>query len=414
MATQVKRIEQEFLLTAAMREQASVIMSVGGGEWPVTISSVQKDGIRVMHSAPLSILRRGSLCDFHYNVRGQTIAFKAELREPGERSLFLSWPESLYKNLSRRYARLPPPSDLSASFSFAGERYDLDFPASKAYSALKEPVASDSFNPADIKGLVTEFEHKALEIGSERSIVLFKDKKPEGPVETLASDTGRAFFLPVAISGIPRNDPFVERSILTRDDFIMWFEESGLDHDYAEDETVRVERGLRSQGILSQLLVPILFQDYTVGYANIVNRQAGKPPFDLKSVETFMAFARVFAWSLHVHGYFKDAPRLDSDYKLQVVDVSAGGLLFACRDERLRNALKDGMEVSVRIKAKMRTVDASGIVRRHYAGLGDSFFGIQFSIMAPEDFRFLFEYLYGRPFQDEDSDSVEGIRITHP
>ena len=47
-------------------------------------------------------------------------------------------------------------------------------------------------------------------------------------------------------------------------------------------------------------------------------------------------------------------------------------------------------------------------------GTGEGYFGIEFSMMAPEDFRFLFEYLYGRPFTDLDSDSVEGIRVINP
>jgi len=103
-----------------------------------------------------------------------------------------------------------------------------------------------------------------------------------------------------------------------------------------------------------------------------------------------------------------------SEFSLQVIDVSAGGLLFACKDPRLKQALKEDLDVSLRLKARKRSLDATGTIRRHFAGTGDAFFGIEFSMMAPEDFRFLFEYLYGRPFTDEDSDSVEGVRLQNP
>jgi c-di-GMP-binding flagellar brake protein YcgR len=112
-----------------------------------------------------------------------------------------------------------------------------------------------------------------------------------------------------------------------------------------------------------------------------------------------------------VHGYFKDAPRLDETYGTQVVDVSAGGLLFLCQDSKLIQALKAGSPVSVRLQSKRRVINASGIIRRHYVGANEGYFGIEFSAMEPEDFRFLFEYLYGRPFTDGDAETVEGIRI---
>ena len=412
MATLVKNIEREFLLTTAMRERAAIVMAAGSGEWNVRIKAVSATTLTLVHEAPLSVLRKGLSCDFHYSVRGQTIAFKAPVLEPGERVLVVAMPDKVYKNLSRRFARLPPPGDLTASFSFSGERYDLDFPTTSAFRPATEPVPSPDFDPADLRELMAEFERKALSIASDRGIVMFKDRAPESVVERVTAATGRTFYLPTALSGIPRSDPFLERTILTRDDFLSWFSDSGKDPAYAEDELVRIERQRRTDGVLSELLVPILFQDYAIGCASIVNRQVGKPPFDLGCVETFNAFARVFAWSLKIHGYFKDAPRLSESYRTQVMDVSAGGLMFACRDARLIQLLKDGTAVGVRMAARKRAIDAQGVIRRHHAGGTEGFFGIEFTTMAPEDFRFLFEYLYARPFTDEDAGSIEGLRIT--
>ncbi|MFH2113299.1 MAG: PilZ domain-containing protein [Spirochaetota bacterium] len=414
MASLVKNIEKEFLLNTAKREGASITMNSGGGEWTVRIVDVSTRGVTFAHEIPLRLLRKGVSYDFHYDVRGQTIAFKTPILEPGERRFMVAIPDKMYKNLSRRYTRLPPPGDLAASFSFAGERYDLDFPSSTAFNPDVEPQASADFDPADLKGLMLEFERKALAIGSERGIIMFKDRDPASPEERLSAQTGRCFYLPTIMSGIPRSDPFAERSILTRDDFIGWFVETGLEQGYAEDEVTRFERSKRSAGILSELLVPILFQDYTIGCATIINKQPGKPAFDLRAVETFMSFARVFAWSLKLHGYFKDSPKLADDFLPQVVDVSAGGLLFACQDPKLIQALKENLPVTVLLASKHRNIDAAGVIRRHYIGGQEGFFGIEFTVMAPEDFRFLFEYLYGKPFTDEESDSVEGVRLQTP
>ncbi len=414
MAILVKSIEREFLLNTAMRERAALIMVAGGGEWNVLISKVDRASLTISHAAPLALLHKGKTLDFRYNVRGQTIAFKARILEPGDKTVLISMPEALYKNLSRRFARLAPPGDLAVSFSFSGERYDLDFPQSQAYHAPGGDYLAPGFDPADLRSMMADFEQKASSIANERGVVMYKNKKPEGPIEMLAAATGRAFYLPNAMSGLPLTDPFSDRTILTKEDFMDYFMENGIEKEYALDEVVRVERSRRNLGILSELLVPILFQDYAIGYVSLVNKQAGMPPFDLRIVETFTAFARALSWSLKLHGYFKDAPTLDDQYKTEVLDVSAGGLLFACRDQRLISALKENLPVSVRIQARRRGVEASGTIRRHFAGGAEGCFGIEFTLMEPEDFRFLFEYLYGRPFTDEDADSIEGVRILRP
>jgi len=414
MAIPVKNIEREFLLHTALREKAQVLCITEDGEWMVRMASIQTGLISFSHDIPLRLLHKGASCEFRYTIRDQTIAFQATILEPGEKRFGVSLPEKLYKNLSRKFVRLAPPKDLTASFTFAGERYDLNFPPSAMFVPTSEPEPSADFDSRDLRGLMGEFEGKALEIASERGIVMFKDRSPESVAERLVASSGRCFYLPTATSGIPKSDPFAARTILTRDDFIAYFVESGLDHDFAEDEVVRLERSRRTEGILSELIVPIIFQDYAIGYAAIINKQAGKPPMDLAAVERFIAFSRVFSWSLKLHGYFKDAPRLDERYQTQVVDVSVGGLLFACDDQRLIQALREGTQVGVRLEARRRGIEASGVIRRHHASAGEAFFGIEFNVMAPEDFRFLFEYLYGRPFTDEESSSVEGIRIQSP
>ena len=207
MAILVKNIEREFLLTAAMREKAAIVMVTGGGEWTVRISAVDRDRLTFSHAVPLALLQKGKILDFRYNVRGQTIAFKAQILEPGEKAIVTSIPGALYKNLLRRFARMSPPPDFGVSFSFSGERYDLDFPQSHAYVAPDGDYLDPSFDPADLRALMAEFERKAERVALERGIIMYKDRKPEGAIESLAAATGRAFFLPSSMAGIPISDP---------------------------------------------------------------------------------------------------------------------------------------------------------------------------------------------------------------
>lgn len=409
MAIPVKRVEREFLLRAASDENQEILLSAGGGEWTVKIAEVRDKFVLFRHSAPLRLFPKGAILDFTFLVRGQTVAFRARVKEADDKVLTTEMPETVWKNLSRRYPRMSPPSELGVSFSFKGERYDLAFPASTAFDPVEEPQANPEFEPKDIRKLMQGFYRKAAKIASDRAVVMFKSRGPEGIDEELLTRHGRIYYLPTAIGGIPAVDPYSSHRILTRDDFLALFEERGVEPGYWEDELSRFERAKRADGILSELKIPILFQEYVVGYVHILNRQPGKAPFDLGVLDTFAQFAKVLAWSLKINGYFRNAPRRGAGIPADTIDLSAGGILFGSSDESLQRALLEGSEIVVSLSNGKRTLSAGGVVRRRFLDDRGAFYGIAFTHIAPEDFRYLFEYLYGRTFTDEDATSIEGL-----
>ncbi len=409
MAIPVKRVEREFLLRAACDEKQEVFMSAGGSEWKVRLSEVKDKSITFRHKAPLDLFRKGTVLDFTFLVRGQTVAFRSHVKEAGEHIVTTEMPETVWKNLSRRYPRLAPPPELSVSFSFKGERYTLAFPSSNAFDPVEEPEPNPDFDPKDIKRLMQEFYRKVAKIASDRAVVMFKKRGPEGVEEELLTRNGRIYYLPTAIGGVPAVDPYSSRRILTRDDFLELFGERGVEPGYREDELSRFERAKRSDGILSELKIPILFQEYVVGYVHILNRQPGKAPFDLVVLDTFAQFTKVLAYSLKINGYFRNAPRRKSGIPAETIDLSAGGILFGSAEESLQKALLEGSEIVVALSTGKRVLSAGGVVRRRFLDDRGAFYGIAFTHIAPEDFRYLFEYLYGRPFTDDDATSIEGL-----
>ena len=146
-----------------------------------------------------------------------------------------------------------------------------------------------------------------------------------------------------------------------------------------------------------------------IGYVYLVNNLPGKPPFDLPVLETFHQFAKVLAYSLKVNGYFQNSPKKVQDFSADVIDISAGGLLFSNSSRDLSTSLLPGSDLGLAIKAKGRTIKAYAKVKRIYRDSTHSYFGVEYTELAPEDFRFLFECLYGRGFTDEDAVGIEGI-----
>ncbi len=173
MATTLKRIEKEFILNAVMEEKIHLLLIAGAGVWPVLITSFDDDGIVLSHTMPLRLLRRSERYELRFVYREQPMAFRSKILEVKETSLTIEMPDIVYKNLGRRYSRRTPPQQMTVSFSFKGDRYDLAFPVTREFDPVVEPEPSSTFDPADIRALVRDFDTRAGEYASERSVRMF-------------------------------------------------------------------------------------------------------------------------------------------------------------------------------------------------------------------------------------------------
>jgi hypothetical protein len=409
MATNLKRIEKEFILGSARDDKIPFLLLAGSGEWPCLISSIESDSILLSHAMPMRLLRRGQVYELRFSYREQPMAFRAKALEVKESSIMLELPEAVYKNLDRRYSRRAPPAEVSVTLSFKGDRYELSFPTTREFETVSEPERNSAFDPKDIKALIGEFNERAAEHASERAIRMFKEKKPESLEERLIVRTGKVYYLPSSAGGLPSVDPFVKDRIVTREVFADFLRDEEVREDLVDDEVQRFERNKKNAGILSELMIPLLFQEYVIGYVYLVNTLPGRPPFDLPVLETFYQFAKVLAYSLQVNGYFRGAPKKKQDFSADVIDISAGGLLFSSASRDLTGSLLPGSEIEIAIMARERVIKAPGLVKRVYRDLSRSYFGIEYAGLEPEDFRFLFECLYGRAFTDEDASGIEGL-----
>jgi hypothetical protein len=409
MATNLKRIEKEFILGSARDDKLPFLLIAGTGDWPCYISAIAPEGLTFTHAMPLRLLKRSQVYEFRFVYREQPMAFRARVVEVKDSSVATELPEAVYKNLGRRYSRRAPPTELSVSFSFKGDRFQLSFPTTREYEPVTEPERDSAFDPRDIRALVGEFNERASAFASERAVRMFKERHPESIEERLIVRTGKIYYLPTTAGGLPVVDPYVTSRIVTRDVFADFLRDEDVREDLVADEVLRFERNKKSSGILSELMIPLLFQEYVIGYVYLVNNIQGRPPFDLPVLETFHQFAKVLAYSLKMNGYFRNAPKKAQDFSADVIDISAGGLMFSAASRELTTSLLPGSDIALSIKAKGRTVKVLASVKRVFRDASRSYFGIEYSEIEPEDFRFLFECLYGRAFTDEDAVGIEGL-----
>ena len=171
MATNLKRIEKEFILGSARDDKVPFLLIAGSGEWPCYITEISADGLTFSHAMPIRLLHRSQIYEFRFIYREQPMAFRARMLEVKDSSVTSEMPEAVYKNLGRRYSRRSPPTEFEVYISFKGDRYQLSFPTTREF----EPVPSRSRNSTPPSTLTIYAPSYAISMSEPRS------SPPSGP-----------------------------------------------------------------------------------------------------------------------------------------------------------------------------------------------------------------------------------------
>jgi len=405
-------LENEYYITQAISGKTVVGIKLNNSSWSGTFNRSFAGILYIKHTIPLQLQKKNQPIEISWEAGGSSLLFSSQILETGTGTMGIKLPAKIIKSINRFFDRISPPAALTVSFSIAGKRYDLDFPKLTEIHSQSRPQLNEGFDQKDLRSLILDFTAKSENIADEKGLIMFRERKPQSLAERLCSASGKILYIPSSIGGLPVSDPFSESSLLTRNLTAQWLEklEAVQGHD---PECWRIlEQSIREAGYKSALYIPVIFQHYTIGLLYLtVQAQSSKASIDLATVEFFRQYAHLLSRALHVNGYFKDAPVLENNFKAMIVNASAGGLLFSTKDPDLVRQLQEGSTVSIQLATDKRTVSVGGIVKRHFADSSAGYYGLQFTNMALEDFRFLFEFLYKRPFTDADSNSVELARI---
>jgi c-di-GMP-binding flagellar brake protein YcgR len=409
MATPVGRIEKEFLFKVLYDEKLPVIYVKDRAEYLMTLEYPAKEQLVLRPDRPLGKFKPHTKLGFVFNYRGQIIDFTADVEMHQEDLIYCGIPEILYKNLDRDYLRVDAPSDLKILFTFEGDRYNLSFPKVMEYEHVTEEDIQKSGDPHNLSGLIGQVKDSLKNFADGYRIVNFKEKKPETTEERIISETGKSLFIPSTVGRLPNVDPYPKKRIITEDIFKRYLETTGVGPAFLDDTLARFIRNKYHDRIFSDAWVPILFQEYVIGYIHVWIDKEGRLPFDFTALDNLYQFAKVLAFSLKENGYFEHGKMHNEPFEGRVLDISASGLLFACPlGSNLTSTLLVDSDVTVTIEAPRRTINVHSRIVRRFKDKTATYLGCRFIDAAPEDTRFLFEYLYGRQIDDTDAAFLSG------
>ncbi|MCL2373942.1 MAG: PilZ domain-containing protein [Treponema sp.] len=408
MATPIKRIEKDFLIKVLYDEQIPIVYLKGQTQYILTLEKPAKEQMFFKANCPIEGIKVRKKLDLMFDYRGQAIMFAVEVSNFKDEHITTKEPDALYKNLERSFSRVSSASDLEVQFTFSGDRYSLSYPKTNEFERVNEEEFIKTVDPKNLSGLIEQIAGWIKSFASGYKLVIFKDVKPVSTEERLIAETGKAFYLPFTESGFPAEDPHPKKRLITEDTFRRYLESTGVDPKFIDDAYDRFLQQKLEGGTLSDLWVPILFQEYVIGYIHLWINTGGKPAFDYNVIDTLYQFAKVLSNSLKINGYFETGKMKNEPFEGKIIDISVSGILFAYPNSPLASTLMPNNELMVRLVTPRRTITCKAWIIRRYKDSAQGYFGCRFLDMVPEDIRFLFEYIYGRAFTDSDASFLSG------
>jgi hypothetical protein len=405
MAAPVGRIESEYLLKALFDEKIPVIYIKDSIEYELLLEQPVTEEMVFRPDKPLGKINLHSKLSLLFSYKGQVVDFDAEMLAQKNELVFCKTPDVLHKNLDRDYLRVDAPSNLKILVTLEGERYNLTFPKVIDYENNTYDDLGRSIDSKDLSVLIKQITLSLKSFSDGFKIINFRDKKPETPEERIISEYGKILFIPSTTDSLPKTDPYPGKRIITEDIFKRYLESTGVGTTFLNKNYARFLKNKHDDGIHSEIWVPILFHEYVVGCIHIWISKASRPSFTFNVLDTIYQFSKVLAFSLKANGYFEHGKVNQQPVEGKILDISVSGLLFAYPlGSSHVSALQDGSNLTVTVEAPNRSMSVIAQIVRRFKDKSAGYLGCHFVNMAPEDKRFLFEHLYGRQIDSNDSD----------
>ncbi|MDR0707702.1 MAG: PilZ domain-containing protein [Treponema sp.] len=403
MSTQIKRIEKEYFLSKLAAEQIPVIYIFNRQDYVLKVDKISTKEIEFVAEKPIEGLVENKRINLMFDHKGLSISFSTEIKDITEHVITTTIPETLYKNLARSSQRVAVPTDLRIELKSLEDRYSLPFPKSSSFESLDSSAVPPGIDPKNFNGIVTTMMQEVKQYADGQKIVYYNVAvQPDKTEELIVAESGKILFIPSTREPFPEEFAS-EKKFITGAVFKRYFESVGVVPTFLDQTLAQFLKTKGDENILSALWIPFLFQEYVVGYIYLwknnraTDGKADKLPFSEEFAEKIYHYGKCIIFSLERRGYFEAGRMKDRVINGKIADISASGLRFTVPNSFVFQSLQPGVELAVALEAPQRTIDVKMKIRRRYKEGNLVYLGCSFIDITPEDSRFLFEFIYGKP-----------------
>ena len=405
MGIETNRIETEFIIKSVLDKviPVTIQMKKKNITGKLVNYNLEKNVIIEISAEDIELIKVEDQISLYFSYFSHVMNFSATITEKIKNQVVVSYPQKIYKNLSRKYARVNPPENSKIVFYMKGEKFQLDFPKTEEYNAVDYPeFNTEEFPINDITQLINEFRKKILESVSNVNILTYRKQKPESLEEKILAQSGKVLYIPSVNKDLPKLSEVENSAILTKETI----------DNYVPDaqnllKASNAEKSLK--GIHSELFCPILYLEYVVGHIHLQNKGIKQTKIKSDIVEYVYQFSKVLAFSLKVSGYFNQGKvEVQEKFENTIVDISASGLLFQSNSKKLEKSIFLYADIKIDLILGEKTIPIVSRVMRKFKNGDNGFFGLIFLEIDPKDFEYLFSLVYEREITEDDVEKWEG------
>jgi hypothetical protein len=382
MGMQVGRIEKEFVFKALVDDKTGCDVHGRGKEAQCVFASAGEERLEMTPAeGALPGFETGEEVRVFFYLKNNYHTFTSRVVSAGADRIVVEHPRGVYKNLQRKFERVKPKGEFEVSFSLKGKKVELNFPKTER-----------------IHDLVISFRKKMAALVSDNKILMMRDRVPRSWEEKMLVRTGKSLWIPSTEEDFPAKDPFPDERVITKGELIRMEEENGAQPYVISGKLGNILFEKSKKGVASELWCPILYNEYLVGYIHVWNAMEKKERVSRELMEYIQQFSKVISYSLVTNGYFRAESSTERRYEAPIIDLSASGLLFAHTAADLIKELHVHTDLALALKLENKTLSVGARIMRKFKDAENTFFGVLFLRIEEEDFKFLFQFLYGKPF----------------
>jgi hypothetical protein len=400
VADEIKRVEREFILKSLHERRTPLEIHLGRERLRATVEGYSEDQVRLSVDDE-RVPERGQLRVF-FRFRNNAMTFTSAVLSsvPGQR--VLAMPEGVYRGLGRAFERIERPDGVSVAFLHKGQEVRLSYPDSEQYDPVEDPGFDPGFDTTKIDHLVAEFRRRGQRFASDTKIVMFRERRPQAFPERIISTTGKMLPLPFETGERVIPSEALDR-LLTQDEVVSHEIAAGGDMFQALAKIGQATEEALEEGIRQELYCPILYHQYVVGYLYLMKTGTDGDRLEPEAFGFVQQFARIFAYSLKVNGYFSKGVDEGEYQGAQLIDVSGSGVLFSIAGDGPAMLLYT--DIDLRITVGQDMIPSRGRVMRKYSDAQRTYVAVQFIELDPDDMETLMVHIYGEQYRG-DVDSV--------
>ena len=400
MSVTLKRLERDFVFTFLQKNKVSIEFKSQSNSKSGIITEMNSRELKIeLENFSKEIFEVQDVLNAFFYFQNSYHTFKSYIMKMKGNILIIENPETIVKNLDRKYDRILMDGKINVKISTSGELHELNYPKSSMFYFPETPPISADFSDLKIDTLLKRFREKMNILISYNKIIMLRNIIPKTFFEKALIDKGKAVIFLNTRADFPTRRIYDSIENLTKQDYIDFeIKENKTDHLAINKAISSHLITLSKANIFSYAIIPVLYKNYVVALIYLANNHDRGIKIDEKIINYTVQFSKIVTYTLMVNQYFKEEEGEIIEINLPITDLSPGGLGIVItqgvNSDKIDLLSPQGKNYKMLFTIGDREISVSSKLVRRIKQPDKLILGFIFLDIKPDDFAFLEKYLY--------------------